>query len=290
MNNEEQLLHQIFNDDTGLFIQMDRQVFDNTMQTLRRYLGLLAGNDVLEEEIVQQLKDNYQKKLDHWANRLLTWPERVLLAQVVLRSLPNYTLMAVGMSAKGTHVLERITADFLWGRDHTGKRKRPLIAWSTFSRRRAHGGLGWPVMKDLATAFLLKNLAKFIQGNDEDWVKLAAAIISFKLRKSKRSKEIQKWDPYLPLLAFKALRIPESETLNRMLQAWFRTKRKLKWNPDFGSFPLYTTPSMATAILQSTDTLEANEPTGAPSNVTGDTHDVDVQFLSMDHLISALLS
>ncbi|KAL3681161.1 hypothetical protein R1sor_024117 [Riccia sorocarpa] len=201
-----------------------------------RYLGILAGNNILEEEIITELQEKYHKKLDHWANRLLTWLEKVLLAQNVLKALPNYILMAIGMSAKGTQVLERITADFLWGRDPSGKKKRPLIAWATFARKKAHGGLGWPIMQDLATAFLLKSLAKIIQYKDEDWIKLAGAMISYKVKKAKKPKEVQGWEPHLVLLALKSLRMPESEILDRMLKAWFRIKRRLRWNPDNGNF------------------------------------------------------
>ncbi|KAL3678690.1 hypothetical protein R1sor_021646 [Riccia sorocarpa] len=226
---EEDLLHQIFADDTGLFLQMDQQVFLNTTHTLQRfetasgaklnlgktlilplrpmptpawlaatqckiatpsdrfhYLGILAGNNILEEEIIRELQEKYQKKLDHWANRLLTWPEKVLLAQNVLKALPNYILMAIGMSAKGTRVLERITADFLWGRGPTGKEKRPLIAWATFARKKTHGGLGWPIMQDL-------------------------------------------------------------------------TQAEVKMEPGQRQLPADTTPRMATAILESTDTLEQHE-------------------------------
>ncbi|KAL3676110.1 hypothetical protein R1sor_026058 [Riccia sorocarpa] len=235
INDDEQLFHQIFADDTGLFVQMERHIFENTMSTLRRfelasgaklnlgktlvlplctdnpvptwlqqsqctialpfdrfrYLGILAGNNVLEEEILQQLQENYQKKLEHMANRLLTWPEKVLLAQSVLRALPNFILMAIGLSAKGTHALEKITADFLWERDTTGKKKRPLIAWGTFSRRKIHGGLGWPNMNHIASAFLLKNLSKLILAKNEDWIKVANAIIAFKLEKSKKTMEVR---------------------------------------------------------------------------------------------------
>ncbi|KAL3698101.1 hypothetical protein R1sor_012177 [Riccia sorocarpa] len=279
------ILHQLFADDTGLFLEMNRQSFSTTMETLKlfekasgaklnltktlvlplgsdpppqwlidsqcqlagpadrfRYLGILAGTDVLEREVLNDIKIKYERRLNHWSSRLLTWPERLILAQGILRTLPNYTLMAIGLSQNGITMLERITAEFLWGTTREGKKRRLLIAWKIFARRRKDGGLGWPDMNLMAQAFLLKNIGKILQGNNEDWVRLAAAIIKARITETAHPNEIKQWDHTTILLGLKALRIPNSSILDRMLKCWFKMKRRLTWQPDRGPFPESDTP------------------------------------------------
>ncbi|KAL3696899.1 hypothetical protein R1sor_010975 [Riccia sorocarpa] len=296
------LLHQLFADDTGIFLQVNEDIFNNTMDTLSRfeeasgaklnlakstviplgteqlpqwlrdtqctiaspsdrlrYLGLLTGTDVVEEELITDLKVKYEKHLNHWFSRLLSWPERALLAQNVLRTLPNYTLMTLGLSVKATHVLEKITSTFIWGKDNTRRSKKPLIAWATFARRKKDGGLRWPDMKEMADAFLLKNVSTIIRGEEHDWTIIANAIISHKLQHSSRPWEIKCWSPSTLLLGLNALRIPDSQVLDRMLRSWFKVKKHLGWNPDNGHFPITTTPTFAINLLQMTDTADAEE-------------------------------
>ncbi|KAL3694324.1 hypothetical protein R1sor_007975 [Riccia sorocarpa] len=50
-----------------------------------RYLGLLARVDIIEQEMISDLQTRYEKKLNHWSSRLLSWPEKAILAQTVLR-------------------------------------------------------------------------------------------------------------------------------------------------------------------------------------------------------------
>ncbi|KAL3698666.1 hypothetical protein R1sor_012742 [Riccia sorocarpa] len=235
ISDEHTLLHQLFADDTGIFLKMDEQVFNSTMETLERfemasgaklnlgktlviplnedpvpqwlhtsacqvattsdrykYLGLLIGIDITEEELINDLKAKYEKKLTHWSTKLLSWPERLILAQTVLRSLPNYTLTAIGLSENGIKILERITADFVWGKNNTVRKKRPLIAWATFARRKLQGGLGWPDMKEMAQAFLLKNVTAILRRTEDDWTAIAKAIMHNRITTSTHTNEGQR--------------------------------------------------------------------------------------------------
>ncbi|KAL3696875.1 hypothetical protein R1sor_010951 [Riccia sorocarpa] len=296
------ILHQLFADDTGLFLEMNRQSFNTTMETLKlfenasgaklnlsktlvlplgsdpppqwlldsscqlagpsdrfRYLGILAGTDVLEREVLNDIKIKYERRLKHWSPRLLTWPERLILAQGILRTLPNYPLMAIGLSQNGITMLERITAEFLWETTREGKKRRPLIAWKAFARRRKDGGLGWPDMQQMAQAFLLKIVSKILQGSNEDWVRLAVAIIKARIMETAHPNKVKQWDHTAILLGLKALRIPSSNILDRMLKCWFKMKRRLTWQPDRGPYPENATPRLVLSIIQSTDTADLHE-------------------------------
>ncbi|KAL3680699.1 hypothetical protein R1sor_023655 [Riccia sorocarpa] len=224
-----------------------------------RYLGLLLGINVLDKEVVQELKLKYEKKLLHWTSKLLSWPEKILLAQSILRALPNYTMMAIGISNGDAHILEKITTDFIWGRNNTGKIKRHPIAWRILSKKKQHGRLGWPKLEDLANAFLLKNSIKVLQNENTEWVKLARVTITHTLKRSSHPKEVKEWDPTVALLGLKTLKIPGSSILNRMLKAWFKVRKKQTWNPDNGDFPADVTPMLAIAILDQTGTNDTND-------------------------------
>ncbi|KAL3696592.1 hypothetical protein R1sor_010668 [Riccia sorocarpa] len=145
----DSLLHQLFSDDTRLFLQMHQHVFNQTRTTFSEF------------EIASGAKLNLDKTL------LL--PLRPMqISQWLLQ-----------------------TPYFLWGYDSAGKKKRPLIAWSTFAKRKANGALGWPLMEDLASAFLLKNLMKIMTNTDDEWVRLATAIIQHTLQNSNKPNEVR---------------------------------------------------------------------------------------------------
>ncbi|KAL3675644.1 hypothetical protein R1sor_025592 [Riccia sorocarpa] len=224
-----------------------------------RYLGLLTGMDIAEEELIHDLHQKYAKRLLHWSTKLLSWPEKVQLAHSVLRTLPNYMLMAIGMSKPAISTLEKISREFLWGTNTAGRSKKPLIAWSTLTKKKYHGGLGWPSMQQTAEAFLLKNVTKIIQANQEDWVQVAEAIVAHTVQHSSRSTEIKSWSVQELLLGSSALRIPLSPTLNRMLGIWFKIKDKLTWVPECGTHPTAATPRFIHALLIKTETVDEEE-------------------------------
>ncbi|KAL3683237.1 hypothetical protein R1sor_001259 [Riccia sorocarpa] len=185
-----------------------------------RYLGVLTGTDVLDEEITSDIKTKYEKRINYWANKMLPWPAKVILCRNILGTLPYYTLMTVGLSKQGMRILQKITRDFLWGTNSQGNLKKPLITWSSFEKRKEDGGLGWPPLQDMATAFLLKNVTKLLTGSKEEWVAIAEALINDALQKSSRPQEIKSFTTAEVLLMLDNFQTPASPTLNTMLKAW----------------------------------------------------------------------
>ncbi|KAL3702019.1 hypothetical protein R1sor_020041 [Riccia sorocarpa] len=137
--------------------------------------------------------------------------------------------------------------------------KKPLIAWGTFTKKKAHGGLGWPKMDEIADAFLLKNTVKNLQGGPEDWVAIAGAIINFHVQNSSCPNEIKRCSQPELFLGLKSLRTPSSTTLNRMLTTWFKVKFKLAWSPEDGTHPRPATPRFILALLMATETIDEEE-------------------------------
>ncbi|KAL3677972.1 hypothetical protein R1sor_020928 [Riccia sorocarpa] len=287
----DQLLHQLFADDTGLTLQLDEQVFQETTAVLAkyekasgaklnmfkttviplfqgpvphwltrstchiataserfRYLGVLAGVDVLEDEITEDVKNKYSKRLLSWTNRMLTWPSKLLLCRNVLGALPYYTLLTVRMSKQGLKLLHKTTREFLWGNTPQGGKKKSLIAWRHFEKRKDVGGLGWPPLQDMAEAFMLRNVMKILTGEPGEWVKLAEEIIKKTLKDSSHPAEIKRWTPAEALMGLKALRIKGSPTLDRMLRSWFKMTKKLRWDTLLGTIPKKGSPRFLAAV------------------------------------------
>ncbi|KAL3702161.1 hypothetical protein R1sor_020183 [Riccia sorocarpa] len=134
--------------------------------------------------------------------------------------------MTVGLSKQGMKKLQKTTRDFLWGQNDMGKNKQPLIAWSTFEKKKERGGLGWPPLTDMADAFLVRNVIKIITGSSDEWVKIAEEIIKHTLNVLTRHREIKTWKPAEVLLGLDSFRTPASPTLDRMFKKWFKIRKK----------------------------------------------------------------
>ncbi|KAL3690316.1 hypothetical protein R1sor_016625 [Riccia sorocarpa] len=201
----ESLLHQLFADDTGIFPRGCCRIAN--AEDMFMYLGVLVGVNVLDEEITADIKLKYERRINHWATKLLTWPAKLILCRNMLGALPYYTLMTVGLSTQGMTLLQKATRDFLWGQNEMGRNKKPLIAWKHFERRKEDGGLGWPPLKDMAAEFMLTNVMKILTGADEDWVQMAREIIHKELRQSSRPNVIKTWTIPEVLLRLDSFRV-----------------------------------------------------------------------------------
>ncbi|KAL3690371.1 hypothetical protein R1sor_016680 [Riccia sorocarpa] len=110
------------------------------------------------------------------------------------------------------------------------------------------GGLGWPPLEHMATAFLLRNITKLLQNADADWIKIARAIILHALRTSARTNEVKSWGISEVLLGLNSFQTRISPTLDKMLKAWYTVKKKLSWS-GAGSHPRSATPKFILAVL-----------------------------------------
>ncbi|KAL3683337.1 hypothetical protein R1sor_001359 [Riccia sorocarpa] len=224
-----------------------------------RYLGVLSGIQVLDEEIAADIKWRYEKRIQHWANKMLNWPARVIMCRNVLGTLPFYTLMTIGLSKPGMKMLQKVTREFLWGSNETGRKKKPLIAWACLQTRKVDGGLGWPNMENMAEAFLLKNIVKLLAEGEDEWLKIARAIIKQAMQNSNRTNEVKSWSISEILLDLDSFQTRISPTLDRMLKAWYNVRKKLKWLPGAGSFPVGATPKFIAKVAEKTGALTVGE-------------------------------
>ncbi|KAL3690380.1 hypothetical protein R1sor_016689 [Riccia sorocarpa] len=224
-----------------------------------RYLGVLTGMDVLDAEIAADIKDRYERRTQHWANRMLSWPAKTIMCRNILGTLPYYTLMTVGMSKPGMKLLQKVTRQFLWGSNEVGRAKKPLIGWACFQAKKEDGGLRWPNMEDMAQSFLIKNTMKLLTGGDEEWIKIATAIIQKAMQQSYRTNEVKQWSVPEILLGLDSFQTKISPTLDNMLKAWYAIRRRLRWLPNTGCFPLHSSPKFIAKVAEKAGVLRKEE-------------------------------
>ncbi|KAL3689319.1 hypothetical protein R1sor_015628 [Riccia sorocarpa] len=275
IDQNQQLVHRLFADDTGLFLEMDEGVFDEARKRIAlfetasgallnvsksllipmgglnrqqlpewlgntgcriaetgqrfKYLGLLSGIDVRNEELKDQVKLQYEKRLKHWSLRLLSWPERLLVIRSILRALPGYTLLSLGIHKAGVTELDRISRQFLWGWSETGKCKKSLLAWEVFSKPKNAGGLGWGQLETLAEAHLLKNVLCLMKPDQDIWTSLLQRILITRVKETHHPREVKDWTAQEMLLGLKTINTPKSDFTNSMLKTWFKARNKLSW-------------------------------------------------------------
>ncbi|KAL3686494.1 hypothetical protein R1sor_009068 [Riccia sorocarpa] len=125
-----------------------------------KYLGVLASCPVDEAATARSIVQKTQGKLNHWSNKLLSWPTKTLLLKHVLAATPLYQMMSVGLSEDGIEDLERLCRQFLWGWNDQGDPRTSLVAWDRVAQPTWNGGLGWTPIKDRARAMHIKSSLK----------------------------------------------------------------------------------------------------------------------------------
>ncbi|KAL3688474.1 hypothetical protein R1sor_014783 [Riccia sorocarpa] len=224
-----------------------RQIHDLRLQ-VNSIRILMEKEDKQELHEILKKAEGELRKLEHEEGRIWRIQSRekwLREEEAPTRALPYFTLMTVGLSKQGTKLLQSVTRNFLWGENQQGRRKKPLLAWDCFERRKEEGGLGWPPLADMAETFLLRNVIKLLTGSTEEWVQIAEALICRKIQNSSKPQEVKNWTKEQVMMGLDNFKIDESPTLNRMLKAWFKVTRKLKWVKGPGAHPLEASRKLA---------------------------------------------
>lgn len=134
-----------------------------------KYLGWLIGFNVSPLLETEFLLGKVQKRLSHWANRVLSFTGRVVRLLHVIRAMPIYHMMSMTLNSKLFKDLESIARDFLWGTNEDGETRKALVAWKDMTLNKAEGGVGFEELQDVSrtlkmrwfTRILLDALAKW---------------------------------------------------------------------------------------------------------------------------------
>ncbi|KAL3692054.1 hypothetical protein R1sor_005705 [Riccia sorocarpa] len=192
--------------------------------------GVTTSNPVDENLIVKAIVQKLMKRLAHWSNRFLSWPEKIVLLKQVLADTPLYQLLSVGMEQKGLEGVEALCRQFLWGWVDQEHAKSSMVAWERITQVKQDGGLGWTPLTVKARALHVKNLMKVMLGSTAEWAMLART-----LRTGWYQRERRQWSVPEVFLLLHLTKIQGSRTLTRMWGGWnkqFTTARK----HGFGDF------------------------------------------------------
>ncbi|KAL3690009.1 hypothetical protein R1sor_016318 [Riccia sorocarpa] len=194
------------------------------------YLGVQTNTPVDERAIADSIVQKMMKKLNHWSNRLLSWPAKTILLKHVLAATPLYQLMSVGLCRDGIEGLERLCRTFLWGWNEEGSPKSSLVAWERVAQPKLKGGLGWDFLQDKADVLNVRLVEQIIRGSDAEWVQLARSFILRTLRKGSYQKERIQWTLQESMTLLPLTKVDGSPTLSRILASCYKVRKRLSWS------------------------------------------------------------
>jgi hypothetical protein len=112
------------------------------------------------------------KRLSTWANKLLTFAGRMILVKHLLQAIPIYHAMFLSSTTKVVQQLTLLCQEFLWGQNHQGGKRIPLVAWKTMARPKVIGGLGFKKFRTHSDSLLSKGVLKALDTPDCEWARL----------------------------------------------------------------------------------------------------------------------
>ncbi|KAL3675227.1 hypothetical protein R1sor_025175 [Riccia sorocarpa] len=164
------------------------------------YLGCVAGQNITEKEQAREVANKLIRRLAHWSHRLLSWPGRVTLLRHILRAIPIYQLLAMGLREEGFKQLKSICRDFLWG-----------------------------AASDVMSAVLkMKCVARLLNGDNSEWTAIWKFFLRCELQKrAKGCKELRWWTPEEAMLLLPTLPSPHSDSVRHLNTSWLRARKHL---------------------------------------------------------------
>ncbi|KAL2609309.1 hypothetical protein R1flu_027882 [Riccia fluitans] len=191
------------------------------------YLGCRFGVEKNEIERVNDIRNKLQKKLSKWANRFLTWSSRVLL-QHVLKALPIYHFLGLGLQKNSYKGLETPCRTFLWGTNTEGRAKTALVRWDSITKLKKNGGLQIKPFQTISEVLKMRYIGRLLNRKKADWSQMMRYFIGKQMQKRKYCREVNQWSVEEGLILLPPFTTPQSKTTNHILQSWFRLRKFLK--------------------------------------------------------------
>ncbi|KAL3678979.1 hypothetical protein R1sor_021935 [Riccia sorocarpa] len=215
-----------------------------------RYLGCLVGDEVEDEALQKDLVERFSQKLHHWTNRFLSWPSKVTLARHILRALPVYQLLGLGLPEAGFKKLEVVCRTFIWGTAGDGRAKTTLISWQRTTTQKTNGGLGFRTFKDTASILKMKYVTRLLQGEQSEWSTMMRFLIHQEMKKRVKGKEYRWWSVEEGLLLLPTIPAPKGSVVRHFVKAWMKFREFLCFNESDWSLPGSITMSQLGALTR----------------------------------------
>lgn len=110
-----------------------------------------------------------RKKLAGWKSKLLSLVERIILAKVVLATIPIYAMQSIVIAKEVCHEMEKFIRNFIW-RTTDENRGVHLVKWDNFYKQLKSCGLGFKKFDSFNNVFLMKIGFNLIKKPDQLWV------------------------------------------------------------------------------------------------------------------------
>ncbi|KAL3699252.1 hypothetical protein R1sor_017274 [Riccia sorocarpa] len=201
------------------------------------YLGIKAGAEATEATHARDLAERLKKRLSHWSNKFLSWPNRVTLLRHVLRAVPAFQFLGIGLNPDGYHQLEGICRTFMWGSKTDGRAKTPLIAWECLTKPFSEGGLQYKPFAAMAEALKLRQVARLLQGETNEWIQMLRHFLSTAMSRQTSRREYLTWTVEEGLLLLPSIPTAGSTTTKHLIKGWEKVRGSLKLDTRQLSLP-----------------------------------------------------
>lgn len=139
------------------------------------YLGVPLGARMHRADSWVPIIEKFQKRLNRWKVKPLSFGGRKVLTKAVLGSMASYYLSIFRAPKKVTDLLEKLRRDFFWGSDKDNK-KMAWIKWTDVIREKVDGGLGIGSIYASNISLLAKWAWNFKNNSNSPWAKVIKSI------------------------------------------------------------------------------------------------------------------
>ncbi|KAL3678874.1 hypothetical protein R1sor_021830 [Riccia sorocarpa] len=214
------------------------------------YLGCKIGKGIRSEHHTRDLGSKITKRLSHWANNFLTWTSKVILLRHVLRSLPVYQFLGLGLENVGYKQLEVPCRVFLWEVNPEGRAKTALISWEKVTKQQENGGLGINPFRNVSEPLKMRYVGRLMGGETSDWANMARFVINHEMRNRSRSTEFRFWSVEEGLLMLPMITTPKDSAVRFLMKSWTRFRKFLTLDTSKWSLPGSLTLKQLSALIK----------------------------------------
>lgn len=145
--------------------------------------------------------------------------------------------MTISLYPQGFEDLEKISHDFLWGKNELGEFRKPLVAWKFTALNQAEGGVGFEDFQSTTLALKMRLCSRLLTEEDTTWVLLARANIARSLDSGFQRRTRRYWMEMEAFLLDENFAISGSLLLHDLLHGFNKVRKHLIFVTDDATLP-----------------------------------------------------